>query len=247
MIVAIFGDTHGHLDEMYKRVAQWEARIEGPKIELVIQVGDFGIYLRENWGDFLKYYNGDAVATHPTVFCRGNHETQQWLMGKEGQEVATNILFLGDGKVYNINGLKIGVCGGNYSWKSYAIRRWTRERRYDTNLYTARPRKWYDHIMPYMVKELMDKEFDVFLTHEAPNHTGIIGRPQFRQQNDKGDYLPLGCPGFNKIIRDVRPKYQFHGHHHTFNKVRIDATTVYCLNKVDEHASSSQCMLVIDL
>ena len=180
--------------------------------------------------------------------CLSKHETQEWLMGKEGTEIVPNIRFLGDGEVYDICGVKFGVCGGNYSYKSYTHRRWTRRRRYDTtNRGRGYKRKYLDHIMPYMIVNLLDKPFDVLLTHEAPMGTGIIGHPQWRQQDERGNYLPLGCPGFNVLIDQINPKYHFHGHHHTFRKSQIGDTAVYCLDKVDELSDSSRCMLVLDI
>ena len=240
-MIAFFGDTHGNLQLMYQHVDAWEQRT-GLKIDLVVQTGDFGIYT--NLGDFPKYLSDELTATHKTVFCRGNHEDQLWLLGKEGTEIVPNITFLGDGTVYDILGVRFGVCGGNYSYKSYSHRKWSREKRYGDRGHGMKM-KYYDHIMPYMVEDLIDQQFDVLLTHEAPIGTGIQGIPAFVQHDENGKKLPLGCPEFNKLLQTVNPKIHVHGHHHIFKKTTVGLTTVYCLDKVDAYTPAADCMLVL--
>lgn len=110
MLVAFVGDTHGNLNIMYAVVAAWEKRT-GLKIDLVVQVGDFGFWLSEDTvdlmtrkhaerlneqarksalgtiravcGDYPEYVLGEQTVPTPTLVIRGNHEDQEYLMQLE--------------------------------------------------------------------------------------------------------------------------------------------------------------------
>lgn len=111
MLVAFFGDTHGHINTMYSHAMVWQQRT-GLTLDLIVQVGDFGFWLSEETvdvmtakhgersneelksqgmattaicGDYPSYVLGEKKVPIPTLVIRGNHEDQEYLMGLERQ------------------------------------------------------------------------------------------------------------------------------------------------------------------
>jgi len=95
MHLAIFGDVHGNLRQMYRYVQRWEQK-QKAQITAVLQAGDLGVF---QWGGPLDkatlryskedpselgcadYIIGKRKATHLTLFVRGNHEDFDFLRG----------------------------------------------------------------------------------------------------------------------------------------------------------------------
>ena len=78
------GDAHGHLDDMYEIVAALEQQLER-QVDLVVQVGDFGVWPNPDKldeatrrhggaGDFPRWLAERRAAPRPTLFIPGNHE-----------------------------------------------------------------------------------------------------------------------------------------------------------------------------
>lgn len=134
MLVAVFGDTHGHLDLMYAKALAWQDRT-GIKLDYVFQVGDFGIWPyidkldratkkkipsedKDPRGDFPKYLFDGKEIPIPTYFVRGNHEDQVYLRDLEHThgytreyrawsetiEICPNLHWIPDGHIIEIEG-----------------------------------------------------------------------------------------------------------------------------------------------
>jgi hypothetical protein len=90
--IAIFGDVHGALDNMYRWCVGWEAK--NSPIAFVLQCGDMGVFPSLDRVDHatrvhaakdptelhvVDYIVGDKIVDYPTIFVRGNHEDHRWL------------------------------------------------------------------------------------------------------------------------------------------------------------------------
>lgn len=232
------GDIHGDADGMYKWLLAWEQRT-GTKLDALVHVGDFGIYLPLTETDsalsfthFDSYWYGRKTAPIPTWVCPGNHdgwlETQAWL--REPNRIP-NMHLLPNGEITDVIGVKVGAIWGNYSFKS-----WNNAER----IYTARRNHPYSpktmHIEQSAVRRLQRAgEFDVLITHDAPSN---LMKPMNKMSDsvaaklgldDEDEGKAVGCPGFNELYESGHPKAHFFGHFHTPFVCRESNPLVVCL------------------
>lgn len=238
MIAAFVGDTHGKILAVYDHLARWTERT-GHKVDVVIQVGDFGIYLSEEVGsDFLSLWHGEKQIPIPTWVCPGNHESivalREWM--KEPFRVP-NLHLLLDGAVCNVNGVQVGAIWGNYSPKSWAHP----ERVVQARTHATRGPKSM-HISRFACERLRhaQQRIDVLVTHDAASCAfppGFGAEPVSEavktQWGLEPGENPKGCPGFMQILDHHRPKHYFFGHFHSRWDTRLGGTNITCLAAFD--------------
>lgn len=255
MRAAFFGDTHGHLDLMYQHVQDWE-REHGLVVDIVFQVGDFGVWPtiegvdkatrkhsgdQDPRGDFPHYFSGDRLASHRTYFCRGNHEDQPYLLAREnsvflgGTNLCHNIHYLPDGSVTYFGELKVAALGGNYSEKTWKMRLPR------TKLQGRRK----DHISPEAWEYLTQwpYDFDILLTHEAPAGIGLekTDLPKVKGRPEGGSVH------IRELIEKKVTRYSFSGHWHHRLEATVGRSHHYSLHKTDPDVERNLSMVVIDL
>ncbi len=174
MLVCAAGDCHGQLELMYAMIAQMEAQV-GRQVDLVLQVGDLGVWPDPARVDQATRRHGDAgdyPAWHaagqgppiPTLFIAGNHEDFHALHGQPVGALLPNLTFLpwGRSTVFEARGQRLGIggVGGCYSEKSYRM----------AALPLAR-RKHYTHHELQALVQKRDAHLDVLMFHDAPAGT----------------------------------------------------------------------------
>jgi predicted phosphohydrolase len=154
------------------------------------------------------------VAPRRTLFIKGNHEDFVWLDAQPDPEVLPKLFYLRNGTTFDLGGITVGGVGGchgpsNFERRSkdlqgYAKRHYTRE---DIDTLLARRR------------------VDLLLTHDAP--AGVVF-PRHR----RGFNWASEAVGLDDLVRGVRPRVCFFGHHHTRLDSQIDGVPCIGLNKV---------------
>lgn len=223
--ILIIGDVHGNLDHMVEL-------LQSDSFDFALQVGDFGAYLptsnlsaipehrRDDLGDFGKYYKAQKSIPVPTYFCKGNHEDFE-LLEKHviNREISPNLFYVPNGQVLEIQGVRIGFLGGNFS------------------------SKWFDRPMPnkgsqsqkilgYLRKSEIQRltnytgSIDILITHEpslAPKFTG-----------DR----KYGCQVVHDLIATVQPKFAFSGHIHKYAEGTLGQTKCIALGAINYNDKS---------
>lgn len=120
-MIYVTGDTHSD----FSRIANFCARMNTQREDVMIILGDAGVNFYGGWRDQQRK---EFISKLPiTIFCiHGNHEkrpetiiTYQEQIWRGGvvfvEEQYPSILFAKDGEVYNLNGLQAIAIGGAYS------------------------------------------------------------------------------------------------------------------------------------
>lgn len=105
MILALAGDVHGALEEVYRRLQAWESRT-GEGVRLLLQAGDLDLpeghpYLQQ-------------TVPCATWFVHGNHEDFALLERAAGEPLdpAGRLRCLEDGAIHRFEELRIAALGG---------------------------------------------------------------------------------------------------------------------------------------
>lgn len=220
--IAVIGDTHGHLDRMIELINA------EPGVDFAIQVGDFGVYLkdsnlssipehrRDHLGQFGEYFEVKKSFPVPVYFCKGNHEDFEFLQKYETEnEILKNLFYIKNGSVLELQGVVIAFLGGNFSPK------W-----FEKEMPKFNPKHSQNHkVFGYLRKSEIDAilnypgKIDVLITHEPS-----FG-PNF------GD-RPYGCQAIQDLIEAVQPAYAFNGHIHKYAEGQIGKTKCVALGAV---------------
>jgi Icc-related predicted phosphoesterase len=187
-----FGDLHGQIRAMYTRAREWESEY-GRSVELVLQVGDFGVFpnpsaLTEEKigkygvGDYEALVEEGWSAPIPTYFCKGNNEDFQALENR----LVPGLTYVPDGEVITLGESRVAFLGGIWAPKSYAFE-------------LPKP----NHISRAAVENLISREFDVLVCHDAPAGTRYPNR-----------VYAVGAPPIRDLIEAKQPRLVLHGHHH---------------------------------
>ena len=180
MHIAFVGDTHGKLEQMYSMVNAWEKEHK-VNVDYIVQIGDFGIWFDDgasakmgknhrHYSDITKYIEMGSVPKL-TFFIRGNHEdfTYLWkLVDKKDTpqiEITKNLIWLRNGFIFDIFGLKYGALGGNYGSANFN----------GTELDAKQSKR--RHFYEAELNNLKNQDIDILLTHDAP--TGILNGKKF--------------------------------------------------------------------
>lgn len=207
MQALVFGDLHGQIRAMYRRARAWE-EAESKPVEVILQVGDFGVYPapeRQEPEKQAQYGPGDYAALVaegwsapiPTYFCKGNNEDFEALESP----LLPNLHFVRDGTVLSLGQSRVAFLGGAWSRKSYE---------------GAEPKP--KHIGRAALERLYGQEFDILICHEAPAGVRLPGRA-----------YAVGAPPLRTLIENMRPRLVIHGHHHQFAETQLGDTRVISL------------------
>lgn len=202
-ITAWFGDLHGNLNTMWDIALKLQERT-GIQLDWIFQVGDFGIFPREDRldppsrkhaenhgysveiaiGDFPDVLSGKIKVPIPTYFIRGNHEDQEFLLNLERErkgyclrhpiEIVPNLFYVPDGCVFQIDGIRIAGWGGCWGKNTWDMDYWSPQRLASNN-------KGYTRRLNHMTRDVFERlireRFDILATHDSPIGTGIQGMP----------------------------------------------------------------------
>jgi len=242
MILAIFGDIHGNLKDMYGLGERWQEQ-NARSIDLVLQTGDLGVWHDQSvldratarWVErdpteraCADYIAGRERAPIPTVFVAGNHEDFDFLAQHRHQPIDPfgMITFLDSGSTFKfqkgVETVRIAGLGGTHPQR---VKPQNRARHLG--------RKYFS---PEAVKRLMAlgvAAVDILLTHEAPVGKGLLndgtsrwgvfgaplavhdGRPIVRRLRRANDVPSpeTGAEEITQLIQHLQPRYAFWGHY----------------------------------
>lgn len=224
MILCAAGDIHGALDRFYEDVLAFETAL-AVRFAWVLHVGDFGVWPdparvdratrnHDGAGDFPGWFAERRGAPRETLFIKGNHEDFVWLDAQVDREVLPGLRYLPNGATFDLGGVTVGGVGGCHGPSNYGRR--TR----DLQGYAKR----------HYTREDIDRliaagHVDVLLTHDAP--AGVVF-PRHRQ----GANWASMAAGLDDLVRALRPKVCFFGHHHTRVDGQVDGVPCLGLNIV---------------
>jgi Icc-related predicted phosphoesterase len=255
MNIAIFGDVHGEIKFLYSSVKAWQREYKRT-IDLILQVGDFGIYedlanvdgntrrkLAENpaGGDlyevlhdeglFEKMTSGvDEFSTvkAPLIFIDGNHDDHRYLDRLKG-ETDDNLVPLNSKISYLKDCLPVGFYDALGDRVTVAGLGGIDP--------THRPKKAHrDPNIAFTTDEtteaLQCTGVDIFLTHMYPSQV-----------------RPDGSEEVSELISLMQPRYHFCGHHHHKSNYQIQETKGFCLSRMahgDLRSLTNQAMVVLE-
>jgi hypothetical protein len=199
MKIGILGDVHLQFQDVHKIMKAY------PLVDMYLQVGDLADYDVE-YPSFPK----------PLYFIAGNHDNfgkleiyEQYRLGAVGK-VNKNLYYIPRGNFVQLYAPdKNGECkfvtvvglGGNYASSRYEKERWQlsgNRRRHYVKSDVERIKEWYGN----------PENIDILLTHEAPS-------PYYHSYDLEKD---RGRPEITELVKILKPKYHFFGHHHYYTK-----------------------------
>lgn len=252
--IAFCGDIHGNIRFMYHQLAEWQERT-GLTLDGVVQVGDFGIM---HGTEFDLILDGSFEVPIRTLVIPGNHEDYRIVSkfdwpGGRGSCIGNLRIFDTAGGADKWHGVGVVGLGGNYSPKSYNNPERVMKERYNASIGA----KYNNRIAVHITKTdvfltgglsgYCEGLRDVLVTHDSAQATlppWFVGKPLGKGIGEvlglDSDASPGGCPGFDDLLRLLKPKYYFFGHLHT--SYRMDyvhddgsVTKVQCLNSIENH------------
>lgn len=225
MILCAAGDIHGAIDRLYEDVLAFEVHL-GVTFHHVFHVGDFGVWPdparldratrnHDGAGDFPTYFAEKRRVPRPTTFIKGNHEDFGWLEDLDGSEALPGLRYLPNGYAANVDGVVVAGVGGCFGPSDY-------ERPAHTLQGYARRHYTRDEV------ERVAGQVDVLLLHDAP--AGIEFVKRF-PSGDERRYVS-DADGLAGLVRRVRPRLCFFGHHHYRIRTHVDEVPCIGLNAV---------------
>lgn len=213
MKLLILGDLHGNTNVALNYIN----KAAEEKVELIIQLGDFGI-----WGGYsgIAYLDDLNYALQRTnrriLFVGGNHENYDLIESWEKLNprstnghvyVRSNILYIPRGCVWKWGGKRFLGLGGAVSVdKSMRVPGeswWWQEAITNEQMYTA-------------VQNVAGREIDYMFTHDCSDRT--IWKDRIKPDEDS----LANRKKIDWVLDRVKPKMQFHGHMHTWYDWKID-------------------------
>jgi predicted phosphohydrolase len=224
MIICAAGDIHGAIEQLYDDVLAFEESL-GVRFEWVLHVGDFGVWPDPNRvdgatkrhdgaGDFPAWWLGQRAAPRRTLFIKGNHEDFVWLDAQPRSEILPNLFYLSNGLTFELGGISVGGVGGCHGPSNF-------ERR-SRDLHGAAKRHYTREDIGNLIAA---GPVDVLLTHDAP--AGVMFERHRRGLNWASEAM-----GLDDLVRGVRPRVCFFGHHHTRVHSELEGVPCIGLNKV---------------
>eukprot|EP00494_Astrolonche_serrata_P030484 UN30752 len=166
---------------------------------------------------FYQYYSGELKAPIPTIFIGGNHEASNYLTELwYGGWAAPNIYYLGNNGVVNFGGLTIGGISGIFKGHDF-YKGW--DEQFPLNEKHKRSIYHYRDFQIWQLKQMSNKNVDIFLSHDWPNKIVEYGnkekllkwKPFFQEDISKGQ---LGSPPCQELLKELQPKLWFSAHLH---------------------------------
>jgi len=216
-------------------------------------------------GDYPEYVLGELTAPKKTLVIRGNHEDQGYLMLRERKhqkenpddymnraiEMVPNIYYLPDGHVVDIEGVKFGGLGGNFSYKTFHTwNYWDEHRTLRSKRHGGEQRR-LNHFTRDRWEMLSRRKMDVLLLHDAPSGIGVVGASSLKGKMPEDEMTSLiygscGSPQLLELIEAIAPKHVYCGHWHQFRKAKFGETHTTVLN-LTGNPPTEDCMEVIEL
>jgi len=235
MLICAAGDMHGKIDLLYREVAAFEQRL-GRSFSLVLQVDDLGVFPdpakvdrkildHGGAGDFPAWWLAKKHAPVPTIFIKGNHEDFDFLEPRgqsSNRAILPELHHVSNGRPmwYTTPDKKktifVAGIGGCYSPK-----------RYKQEIGTTSPSHYYQYEVKHLIILSAYIPVDVLLLHDAP---GGIWMPTTGGRQTSG-YETTG-PELADLVRRVRPRVCFFGHHHQRVRAQIAGVPVEGLGLV---------------
>ena len=223
---------------MYGVVSELEKAV-GREMDLVVQVGDLGVWPDPENLDVATVNHGGAYdapdwfaaqipSPRPTIFIPGNHEDFDFLHGYSWDsvtEILPNLFFLPTGQVttFESNGVvvRIGGVGGCFGPSDYRKRVLPGRRR---RHYTAR------EIDRCAEQATEAGGLDLLMLHDAPIGTmtgfALPGRKERRFNSQSR--------GLAELVARTKPGLCLHGHFHGRFLRLVGGVTTIGLNQVDD-------------
>ena len=219
MKIAIVGDVHGRINEMYKHVSNIENALN-LNLGTIIQIGDFHAIRDENdlrffpapekyrkLGDFPSYFQRGKVPIK-TYFIGGNHDNNHWHSEHpKGHELIRDLHYLGRSGIKSFNGINIGWISGNYSEVGFNGKK--------------RKKVKYNHFTREDVDKLVSsgEKVDILLFHDWPsirnlNNSIIEGSISHPDNLEFALKRNFGSQELYDVVKELKPKYVFAGHIH---------------------------------
>jgi hypothetical protein len=236
MLVCAAGDCHGKLSALYDGVQRLECEV-GQEVDLVLQVGDLGVWpdpkcldvatrAHGGAGEFQDWYLAARPVPRKTIFIAGNHEDFRFLQTHPGQELLPGLTFLPWGETIEIAGetrsLKIGGIGGCFSPSFF-----------DRPQLAGRRRRHY------LKRELVQLEhkaagvLDVLLLHDAPAGRVIA----MNNLNHRPRGGTSESQGLAELISAIQPSICLTGHLHIRSERLVAGVLTVGLNMVPHRGS----------
>jgi lariat debranching enzyme len=249
MKLAIMGDVHGKIKQMYDSVSYVEQAF-GKNIDAVLQVGDFQAVRDEKdlarmaipgkykvTGDYPDYHN-EGVVPKRTFFIGGNHDNDHWHREHpEGHELVEGLSYLGRSGVMDLSGTNVAWISGNYSEQSFeGIRKGKKKNKY------------HHFTLDDVGKVLKSGEaIDILLLHEWPSIRELsdyidAGSVKDAENLDHALKRDVGVRELSDVVKQLKPRYVFAGHQHTDLDLDLDfagsKTKFVALGKVQSPETS---------
>jgi predicted phosphodiesterase len=242
MLISILGDVHGNIDLAYKSIIDWQ-RKNKKKIDLILQVGDLGIYnpekipevkkkiLGKNPGElkiyefiknekiyscfFDKKKDKYSFIESILIFTRGNHDDGNYLKKIEEQNPDENIHRLNKHIFYLSDSRPTTFFSDNGEYITIAgIGGIDKNSR--PKSFKKDPAIKIDEENMINALNLKDR-IEIFLTHMHPEEAGNNGSLEI-----------------SELIKTISPKFYFFGHQNNNpTEFKINQTQCYGLKRIE--------------
>lgn len=219
-MIYMLGDIHGEWDVL-NRLAK---KINSD--DIIIQVGDFGIYPARLMSLKQKFTDGFPCKL---LIIDGNHEhfgiINEWSKN-ELTEFHSNFFYVPRGYIMEIQGQLFGFLGGAESidkaWRVHG-ENWFAEERVQSN------------DIETLQQNLNGRQLDVLVTHSPPE---FVNRLYFSKLREEEWLLPKGwldesALQINKLHWATKPKKHYCGHMH--RAITHDNVRIIDINEIVEH------------
>lgn len=234
-LILFLGDSHGHINEVRRRVA---AAHKAFGISAAIQVGDFGFY-----PNVMSTLNS-AFAV-PTYVIDGNHEDHHWLNTADLSAYKFyNLIYQPRGSVAHIGNATIGFLGGalNADRRQEWYQQW---KKYKRVVHAPENPAWANYVTVGNVEKSISAfntaKPSVIVTHSCPAGIGIgmQGLPALQESVhrfitkaglDSGDMIDCGEGRLTDVWNGLttKPIVWAFGHFHTLRSKMIDSVQFAC-------------------
>ena len=235
--ILFLGDLHAAWHRLVDGIAAVAAR---ERIDLAIQVGDFGFFKQ-----YAPHPLGAGSAFRlavPTYVIDGNHEDHAWLSAQRANGAVERwandqrLHVMPRGSVLRINDIAIGFCGGAL----HADRR--QEGSIDrgtTNWVTNREAET-------AAAAFSQAKVDIVVTHSCPHSVGVgmvgntylaedVERHCVRKGFNPGSITDCGEPGLLRLWGHLthRPREWIYGHFHVHREAQVRDVRFHCIGAID--------------
>lgn len=214
MKILVIGDSHGNA--RFLKTVLSQAHDFDQKFEVVVQVGDFGIWPGWEGEQFLDSVSAMTRRFETKFyFIPGNHEDYDRLDELEAQfpdetfiQIRDELFYIPRGATWEWDGVKFGGLGGAIS----VDQAWRKKQEAETG-----QRIWWpqESVSGAHVTRLGTHRLDVLFTHDVPAGAEPVGHYKMRPDIDA-----LTLPSKTLVAeacRNTNPTYALHGHWHQWN------------------------------